>query len=298
MIDKKKLYEWCCIPADQLLDHPERKVPLRIVKDAREIGELMASDFALDIEKANQEGRRYHAIVPCGPKDWYEPFARIVNERRISLKNVVTFHMDENLDWEGKLLPEEDPSNFRTFMHRYFYEVIDPELAVLPENRNYILPDNYEKLSKRVLETEIDYTLGGWGQDGHLAFNQARRNHYSEITVDEMRNSTARMQDNNPDTILALSHRGLGTAWQFAAPMCITLGAKECLKAKKIRVYSATGAWKQTALRIALFSEPTAEYPVTLLQEHPDAIMTATEETAQHPFAENPQWRFRGVHEV
>lgn len=78
-------------------------------------------------------------------------------------------------------------------------------------------------------------------------------------------------------------------------PMSITLGVRECMKAKKIRVYSATGAWKQTALRVALFSEPTVEYPMTLLQEHPDALITATEETASHPISEHPEWEFRAV---
>jgi glucosamine-6-phosphate deaminase len=62
------------------------------------------------------------------------------------------------------------------------------------------------------------------------------------------------------------------------------------MSAKRVRVYSDTGAWKQTALRVVLFSEPTPEYPMTLLQRHPDAIITATEETARHPISENPDW--------
>ena len=57
----------------------------------------------------------------------------------------------------------------------------------------------------------------------------------------------------------------------------------------------ATGAWKQTALRVALFSDPTPEYPITLLQEHPDALIVATEETAEHPFSQHPEWEFRGI---
>ena len=72
--------------------------------------------------------------------------------------------------------------------------------------------------------------------------------------------------------------------------MSITLGIKECLSAKKVRVYSDTGSWKQTALRVALFSEPVAEYPLTLLQRHPDAVITATEETARHPISEHTDW--------
>ena len=295
MIEQKELHRWCSIPADKLLEHPERRVPFRVVPDARALGEVMAGDFAADIERANREGRKYHAIVPCGPKEWYAPFARIVNERWISLRNVVVFHMDENLDWDCRPLHEEDPSNFRTFMHRNFYEAVKPGLAVLPENRNYLTPWNFGELADRIAETDIDYTLGGWGQDGHLAFNQARRNPYRPVTLEELRNSTAHIRENNMDTILALAQRGFGAAWQFMPPMCITLGPKECLKAKKIRVYSATGAWKQTALRVALFSEPTPEYPITLLQEHPDARITATLETASHPFSENPEWEFAGV---
>jgi glucosamine-6-phosphate deaminase len=77
--------------------------------------------------------------------------------------------------------------------------------------------------------------------------------------------------------------------------MSITLGIKECLSAKKVRVYSDICEWKQTALRVALFSEPNAEYPLTLLQEHNDAVMTATYDTATHPISENPGWEFKGV---
>jgi glucosamine-6-phosphate deaminase len=72
--------------------------------------------------------------------------------------------------------------------------------------------------------------------------------------------------------------------------MSITLGLQECLSARKVRVYSDTGSWKQTALRVALFAEPTPEYPITLLQRHDDALITATEETASHPISENPDW--------
>ena len=102
--------------------------------------------------------------------------------------------------------------------------------------------------------------------------------------------STIRIQDNNLDTILALAQRTFGGAYQFVPPMSVTLGMRECLSARRVRVYSDTGAWKQTALRVALFSEPTPEYPMTLLQRHPDALLTATMETTRHPVSENPEW--------
>ena len=89
---------------------------------------------------------------------------------------------------------------------------------------------------------------------------------------------------------MALAQRTFGTAYQFVPPMSVTLGIKECLGAKKVRLFSDTGAWKQTALRVALFGPMTVEYPMTLLQEHPDALLTATIETATHPVSEHPEW--------
>ncbi len=106
-----------------------------------------------------------------------------------------------------------------------------------------------------------------------------------------------RIQDNNQDTVLALAQRQYGTAYQFVPPMSVTLGIAECLRARKVRLFSDTGAWKQTALRVALFSDPDPEYPITLLQEHPDALLTATLATAEHPISLNPHWTFRGVND-
>lgn len=291
----KQLHQWCSLPADQLEGHPNLRTPFRVVKDSAQMGQLMARELTDEIQAANRDGRIFRAIIPCGPLCWYEPFVRIVNAERISLKNVVVFHMDECLDWQGQLLAENDPYNFRTTMNKLFYGGIEKNLAVLPENRNFPEPANMETIRTKIQEAPIDMTLGGWGQDGHIAYNQTRRHPFSKISLEELRQSSIRIQENNLDTIITLSHRTFGAAWQFAPPMSITLGIKECLSAKKVRIYSDTGSWKQTALRVALFSEPDTEYPLTLLQEHPDAVITATEETARHPIAEHPEWEFKGV---
>jgi glucosamine-6-phosphate deaminase len=61
------------------------------------------------------------------------------------------------------------------------------------------------------------------------------------------------------------------------------MGMKDMLEGEKIRLYSETGAWKQTIIRILLFGPVTAEYPVTFVQEHPDALVTVDEATAASP---------------
>ncbi len=286
----RDLYEWCRIPVEELVGHPQLRVPFRIVRDGAEMGRVMAADLVAVIEENNAAGRPTRAIVPCGPKGWYAPFTEMVNTRRVSLRALTVFHMDECLDWQGRLLPREHPMNFRTFMERYFYGGIDPDLAVPESQRYWLTPASIERVAEAIAQAPVDITLGGWGQDGHVAYNQARRHPFSHLTLEDVANSTIRIQENNLDTVLALAQREFGGAYQLVPPMSVTLGVRECLGARKVRVYSDTGAWKQTALRVALFSEPTPEYPMTLLQRHPDALITATLETARHPVSEHPEW--------
>lgn len=254
------------------------------------MGQLMARELVDLIQSRNKEEQSTRAIVPCGPKCWYRPFTDLVNSNNVSLRRFFVFHMDECLDWQGQPLPKKHPYNFREFMEVHFYGGIKPSLAVPESQRFWLLPSTMDSVKTALSEAPIDITVGGWGQDGHVAYNQARRNAYDHISVAELAASTIRIQENNLDTILALAHRSFGSAYQFVPPMSVTLGMRECLSAKAIRLYSDTGGWKQTALRVALFSEPTPEYPITLLQLHSDALITATLDTARHPIAENPDW--------
>jgi glucosamine-6-phosphate deaminase len=289
-LNRAALLAWCRVPAEALVGHPQRRVPFRLVADSAEMGALMARELVAAIEAASREGRPFRAIVPCGPACWYEPWTALVNQRRVSLRSFHVFHMDECLDWQGRLLPRNHPYNFRTFMEARFYGGIDPALNVPDGQRHFLEPGNIDAVRQALAAAPIDLTLGGWGQDGHVAYNQARRAPFSALELEELASSTIRVQENNPDTILALAQRTFGTAYQFVPPMSVTLGMKECLSAKRVRLFSDTGAWKQTALRVALFSEPTPEYPMTLLQRHPDALITATHDTARHPISLNPGW--------
>lgn len=289
-VHPEDLYRWCRIPYGELSEHPDLHVRFRMVRDSGEMGRLMAREL-LDVIQANNEaGRPTRAIIPCGPTCWYAPFTEIVNTERISLRALTVFHMDECLDWQGRPLPTNHPYNFGAFLEKHFYGGIDRDLAIPEGQRFPLLPSTIERVRAAIAETPLDITVGGWGQDGHLAYNQARRHPFSHITLDDLAESSIRIQENSVDTIVALAQRTFGTAYQFVPPMSVTLGVRECLSARKVRVYSDTGSWKQTALRVALFSDPTPEYPMTLLQRHPDAIITATLDTARHPIGEHPEW--------
>ena len=289
-IDPRQLYQWCKIPADELSTRDDLRVPFRVVASSVEMGLLMARELVELVEANNAQGLPTRAIIPCGPTCWYDPWCELVNSKAVSLKHLTVFHMDECLDWQGRLLPDDHPYNFRTFMEQRFYGPISDDLNVPAQQRHWLTPATADAVEKAIDQAPVDITYGGWGQDGHIAYNQARRHPFSHVMIQDVAESTVRIQENNIDTILALAQRTFGSAYQFVPPMSITLGVRQCLAAAKVRVFSDTGAWKQTALRVALLGNPTPEYPMTLLQNHGDALITATRDTARHPISENPDW--------
>jgi glucosamine-6-phosphate deaminase len=293
-IRKKELYQWCKIPFDELENHPQGKIPFRLCRDSQAMGQIMARELVDEIRLHNDRGEATRAIIPCGPNCWYAPFTTLVNLEKVNLESLVVFHMDECLDWQGRLLPRDHPYNFKGFMEDHFYNPIASALRPPEHNRMWLEPGNMTEIEACIAGDPIDITFGGWGQDGHVAYNQAPRHPFSPITLDDLRDSSVRIQENNIDTVLAISHRLFGAAYQFAPPMSVTLGMRQILSSKKIRLFSDTGAWKQTALRVALFGPLTVEYPITLLQTHPDALLTATVETARHPISEHPEWDLGG----
>ena len=66
------------------------------------------------------------------------------------------------------------------------------------------------------------------------------------------------------------------------------------LSTKRVVFMVATGAWKQTVVRVLLFSEGTLEYPATLFTEHvPNTILAMDTLTATHPLEDYANNAFR-----
>jgi len=289
-VDRRSLLDWCRVPWEQLESHPDLRIPLRIVPSSVAMGQLMATELFNLITANDSEGRSTRVILPCGPMSWCDPFANLVNSSGHALHRVIVFHMDECLDWQGQLLPTGHPYNFRSIMEREFYGRVEASLRVPDDQRMWLSPMTMAAVAEEIGRAPIDLVIGGWGQDGHVAYNQAPRGPYRPISLEDLAASTVRIQQNSMDTVLALAHRTFGAAYQFVPAMSVTLGMREILGAAQIRLFSDTGAWKKTALRVALFSSPDPEYPVTLMQEHPDAVLTATIDTADHPLSHHPEW--------
>jgi glucosamine-6-phosphate deaminase len=96
----------------------------------------------------------------------------------------------------------------------------------------------------------------------------------------------SRILDLNDDTIVALSQRSFGGCYDAVPPRAVTIGFGIMTTAKRAVYMVATGSWKQTVVRVILFSEPTLEYPVTLLPRYiPDITLCTDYNTMDHPLS-------------
>ena len=67
MIDRKKLYKWCAVSAEELKKSKDLKVRLRVVKDSAEMGEIIWwRRSKRRIVKTENAGRSYRAGLNRG----------------------------------------------------------------------------------------------------------------------------------------------------------------------------------------------------------------------------------------
>ncbi|EKN69953.1 glucosamine/galactosamine-6-phosphate isomerase [Neobacillus bataviensis LMG 21833] len=289
-ISREDLYKWCSMTIHEIKDHPDLKANL-VIKDSRtEIMEMVGNMMADEMIRNNGDGRPTKWILPAGPMDEYDTFITRVNSERISLKNLYIFHMDDFLDWEGRPYPVTDSyESLEGTMLAGFYNRIDSDLNVPDNQRFWPRINDLDALDHKVEELGgIDTIWAGVGCKGLVAFCEAPRSYCNRISIDEYANSKTRIVDLNEDTIVALSERTFGGCYDRIPPRAITIGFKSMLTAKRAVCMVTTGSWKQTVVRVALFSEPTLEYPVTLFPAYiPEMILMCDKNTANHPMSHN-----------
>lgn len=231
---------------------------LTVCQDLDALHRQMAESIAAEIESGNRERRAVRLILPVGPIGQYPILAEIIAQRGLSLTNCRFFFMDEYCDAEGRALPEAHPLSFKGTIARLFTQYLPEAAGLTPET--CIFPDehNYTALAARIAERGIDTCYGGIGLHGHLAFNEP------EVGVKEMSVRLVRLNDFTV-TINAIRAQIGGDVENFPR-YAYTLGMRELLSARRIRLYCRNGSgldWSNTVLRLALLGRPGDDYPVT-----------------------------------
>ncbi|BAK97415.1 glucosamine-6-phosphate isomerase family protein [Oscillibacter valericigenes Sjm18-20] len=285
VITKQELRKWCSIPAEELAEHPDRKMDLVVNADKQALQAQIGNMLADEVIANNQAGKSTVWVLPGGPFGIFDTLVERVNREKISLKKVHLIHMDTWLDWDYRLFPEENLRfSCKGKMLKNFYAKIDPELTV-PEEQRYFPdprdPDRFDIVVEQ--QGGVDTVVGGVGCKGLVAFNEAPHDFYHHITVEEYAHLKSRCVHMNEDTIIAYAEREFGACFEALPPNAFTVGMKSMLSAKRALFIVTTGSWKETIVRIAMFSEPTTEYPVTFFPHYvPKCVLFCDPKTIDH----------------
>lgn len=276
------------MPADEL--KKRSPVGLHLFPNIATMMEYMARSMADEIIAHNQRGEPTRWILPVGPVKHYFPFVEICNREKIDCRNVHTFMMDEFLDWQGRPVPLDHPFSFEGFMRREVFSKLDPALGFRLDQVTFPSPYRPDESSERIRAVGgIDVCYGGIGYHGHIAFNEPPLSRWHRISLDQLRKSLTRVVVVSDDSIVVQSINCSGGSCGSVPPMGITLGMRDILASRRIRMILAGGERHRAVLRITCLGEKSVEYPATLLQEHPDSVIH-TDEATVRPILPTQVW--------
>lgn len=256
-------------------------VNLTIVKDMPDVAQHMATAILGIIEAAKQKGHPATLIVPVGPVDQYPILAEMLNERQYSIRDVMLINMDEYLTNDDQWVDISHPLSFRGYMNRKFYDLLNPDLAPLPENRICPDPDNVGAIQQLIDQRGgVDACFGGIGINGHIAFNEPPESE-ENVSVDEFASLPTRNLDLTRET-RTINSVTVGGEFSIIPWRAVTIGMKEILGAREQHFY-CNRIWQSSVARRVLHGPITSACPASLLRTHSNVSLTVADYVAELP---------------
>jgi len=258
------------------------RVGVRLFPTIDSMLDFMADSMAEELRRNNAAGAPTRWILPVGPVKEYFRLVEVSNRERISWRNADIFQMDEFLDWQGRPLAIDHPLSFEGFMRRQVCEKLDPELRPDPARVRFPDPFRPDEMARHMAAAGgVDTCYGGIGYHGHVAFNDPPISRWFHVGIEDMRQSTTRVVMLGDDSMVVQSIACAGGSSEMIPPMAVTIGMREILAARRLRLFLAGGERHRAIFRMTLLAEPTSDYPSTLLQGHPDCVVHTDEATAR-----------------
>lgn len=275
--------EYNVLPAEELIK--ASKIPLEVCDVEADMYWKVAFELLGVVQENNRRGEKTLMVIPYGPLGPYARIVWLVNHYRISLRNCTFINMDEYLTADYKYIPRTHPLSFRGGMDRVFYDLLDPELGVLPENRYFPDPDHPE-VPQQLIDRfgKLDMAMGGVGINGHYAFNEPPEPGEA-CTNEEFLARPTRALHISRETRTINSYMNCGGDLLGTPPCCVTVGMKEIFQARRVRMCMPRD-WNAGALRRIVCGEPDCHTPCSLFQQHPDAKLYAARVALTPPVPE------------
>ena len=252
------------------------RIPIIKAGKAVQVFDMMATEMVRTIQENNAKGKNTVFIVPVGPVGQYPIFVDMVNSLSLDLHDVWFINMDEYLSDDKRYIDKNHRLSFRGFMQRTVYEKIRKDLVMEERQRIFPDPDECTTIAKTIGHLGgVDVCFGGLGITGHVAFNEPEK-----VSVEEFTRRETRVLAISCETRTINAVGDLNGAIDAMPHWCVTVGMKEILESRKIRLYCFRD-WHRAVVRQAAYGEKSACFPITLLQDHPDVTITITENVAE-----------------
>ena len=261
--------------------HQVNNIKFRTVNKEWDVYFDMAMVMLNEIMSNNAKNKKTVMIVPVGPTDQYPILAKLVNQLRVSLKNVWFFNMDEYMISPTEELDRNDKMSFHKRINTEFYERVDKDL-VMPQSQR-LFPEVGKEAEYDALIEElggVDLCLGGLGINGHLAFNEPAED---DMSAEEYANLGTRVLPISRETKTINAYGYQRGDLRGMPEYCITIGMKQILQSRKIYI-ALNRDWQHGIVKHVLFDKPQATIPATLLQLANDVEICAYESVANGLF--------------
>jgi glucosamine-6-phosphate deaminase len=261
------------IRREDITTHPNPDFNIGVIEHHDAFYRAFADDFINRIVAAREAGENLVAILPVGPVPQYTIAARIINERRIPLKHVHTFNMDEYADEDGKTAPISWIGSFQRAMWDNFLGRIDSELR--PPDRQIHFPTNDEiaTYSAQIEDAGgADVCYGGIGWAGHIAFWEPHLGLEFAGDMNAYRSAGARLVELHPMTVMQNALHSFGGDWSWVPPMANTIGPRDILGARH-RSFWLDGdlgggySWQRFIARLVAHGPVSEFVPGSMLQQ-------------------------------
>ena len=256
-------------------------VKVRVLGDMASIARDFAETILNEILLTRNSGKPPTFIIPVGPVDQFPILARMINEKKISCRDVMFINMDEYLDDSDDWISVDHPLSFRGYMDRAFYDLLEPSLAPARENR--VFPDPRDPAAVQKLIDQrfgVDVCFGGIGINGHVAFNEPPEPD-EKISAEEFAALPTRVLPLTRET-RTINSVTVGGEISIVPKRAITVGMREILAARRLRFY-CNRPWQSGVVRRVLHGPLTPECPASFFRQHPDASITVADYVAAPP---------------
>lgn len=269
--------DYYAIRAEEFSLHSQFK--FNLLKTHADLCQLIARELVDLINANSTRGEMTKVILPVGPLD-YRAFAELCNQEKVSCESLVIFSMDEYANADGTAVSVEHPLSFRAFYQHNLLDLLDSKNKLPPDQ--LILPDPADLdlvRQKFAHYSPIDVCYGGFGINGHFAFNSPP---LEETDLETFRNTTVRIVQPREGDIVQMAIGGTAGNLEIIPPKAATLGMKELLSARRMHL-TFMRSWHAGVLRRGLFGPITPTFPGSLVQLHPNVTVSVTEIAAQVP---------------